>query len=108
MGIENFEKKLEVSPFEKDFADLKNRDRKEKKNIRDLFQENAKLSLMLANEGEVDMTDRQKTYYQKELGKLREEVKEIFQELRSATGFEILDELKGVKAADSHYKSIAA
>jgi hypothetical protein len=106
MGLENPKKIENVIPFKKDFVELKTKERQEKGKITDLFRENAEFSLMLASDGEVNMTDHQKAYYLRKLGELRDEAKEVFRELRGVTGFEIPKELQGIQAADDYYKEI--
>lgn len=106
MGLENPNKIENVIPFKKDFADLKTKEKQEKEKITGLFRENAELSLMLASDGEVNMTDRQKAHYLRKLGELRDEAKESFRGLRGVTGFEIPKEMQGIQAADSYYEEI--
>lgn len=106
MGLETFGEKIETNLFEKDFSNLKVQERGGKREMKDLFKNNADLCLMLASDGEVDMTDRQKEYYLRKLGELRDETKEVFRTLRGVTGFEIPKELQGIKAADNYYKEI--
>jgi len=79
MGIENFEKTKKSNVIEVEFQ------KAEKENIVDmknLFEENAKLSLLLVN-GEVNMTPHQVQYYLNQLGKLREEIRDTRHGLQS-------------------------
>jgi hypothetical protein len=106
MGLENFREKEKKYSFEDVFADLAKWEKSEKEKIKLIFQENAELSLMLANDGEVEMTEHQKSYYMGQLNRSRQEAKEVFEELRDVTGFEAPKELQGIQAADSYYEEI--
>jgi hypothetical protein len=105
MGLEIFGENIEKVSFEKEFGELSEKEKMTNEKIKAIFRENAELNGLLLSD-DLNFSDQQKIYYASQLKNIREETKNVLQELRSATGHEIPESLSGVKAADGYYAEI--
>ena len=94
MGMENLKKTMREaekgSVRKEDFAELSEKEKDVIQKVKDIFQENAELNLLLC-EGDLDLREHQKRYLTGQLTGFRREAKGVLENLRKAVPVGVAD-----------------